>query len=148
MPNKYKLWLVLTLLVAFAAGLLGGIFSERYFFHPRKHDRTRKDAPKPPDLDQMARELGLSLDQKESIKQIFERNEVKFKELRTEMHKRLSDIRAEIEDQIDAVLTPEQKQDMDSIIAQHQDKSKKESEKKKRNSERERSPEKPKGEVK
>ncbi|HUU38556.1 MAG TPA: hypothetical protein VMW46_10205 [Candidatus Desulfaltia sp.] len=148
MPNKYRLWLVLTLLVAFAAGLLGGIFSERDFFHPRKHDRTRRDAPKPPDLEQMARELGLSPDQKESIRQIFESNDGKFKELYTEMHKRLSAIRTEIKDQIDAVLTPEQKQKLDSIIAQHQDKGKKESEKKSRNPERERSPEKPKGEVK
>jgi hypothetical protein len=148
MPNKYRFWLVLTLLVAFAAGLLGGIFSERYFFHPRAHARARRNAQKPPDLEEMAKDLGLSLDQKEMIKQIFERNDVKFKDLRAEMHKRLSDIRSEIKDQIDAVLTPEQKQKLDSIIAQHQSKDKKESEKKGQSSARERSPEKPKGELK
>jgi hypothetical protein len=148
MPNKYRLWLVMTLLVAFAAGLLGGIFSERYFFHPRKHDRTRRDSQRPPDLDQMARELGLSSSQKESIRQIFESNDGKFKELYTEMHQRLSAIRTEIKNQIDAVLTPEQKEKLDSIIAQHRDKNKKEPEKKKRNSESEPSPQKPKGELK
>ncbi|MBN2409881.1 MAG: hypothetical protein JXE07_09100 [Candidatus Aminicenantes bacterium] len=148
MPNKYRLWLVLTLLVAFAAGLLGGIFSERYFFHPRKSDRTRRDAPKPPDLEQMARELTLSPDQKESIRKIFESNDGKFKDLYTEMHKRLSAIRTEIKNQIDAVLTPEQKQKLDSLISQHRNKSKKESDRKKRTSERESSPEKSKGEMK
>jgi uncharacterized protein YneF (UPF0154 family) len=148
MPNRYRLWLVITLLVAFAAGLLGGVFSERYFFHPRKHDRTRRDSPRPPDLDQMARELGLSSGQKESIRQIFESNDGKFKELYTEMHQRLSAIRTEIKNQIDAVLTPEQKEKLDSIIAQHRDKNKKEPEKKKRDSENEPSPQKPKGELK
>jgi Spy/CpxP family protein refolding chaperone len=148
MPNKYRFWLVLTLIVAFAAGLLGGILSERYFFHPRAHTRARRDAQRPPDLEGMARKLGLSLDQKERIKQIFETNDVKFKELRSEMHKRLSDIRAEIKNQIDAVLTPEQKQKLDSIIAQHQQKEKRSSERKRQNSEKEHSQEKPEGERK
>jgi hypothetical protein len=148
MPNKYRFWLVLTLIVAFAAGLLGGIFSERYFFHPRAHARARRDSQRPPDLEGMARNLGLSLDQKETIKQIFETNDVKFKELRAEMHKRLSDIRAEIKNQIDAVLTPEQKQKLDNIIAQHQQKDKRSSEKRGQSSEQERSPEKPEGERK
>lgn len=148
MPNKYRIWLALTLLVAFAAGLLGGIFSERYFFHPRERARARRDAPKPPDLEQMARELDLSLDQKESIRKIFEDNDGKFKDLYTEMHKRLSAIRTEIKNQIDAVLTPEQKQKLDSLIFKHRSKSRKESDNKKRTSEREPSPETPKGEVK
>jgi Spy/CpxP family protein refolding chaperone len=148
MPNKYRLWLVLTLLAAFAAGLMGGIFSERYFFRPHRHSRSQRDTQRAPDLEQMAKDLGLSLDQKESIRQIFERNEVRFKDLRAEMRKRLSDIRAGIKDEIDAVLTPEQKQKLDSIIAQHQAKENKEAEKKRENSERERSPEKPKGEGK
>jgi Spy/CpxP family protein refolding chaperone len=148
MPNKYRFWLVLTLLVAFAAGLLGGIFSERYFFHPREHARARRETQRPPGLEEMAKELGLSLDQKERIRQIFETNDVKFKELRAEMRKRLSDIRAEIKNEIDAVLTPEQKQKLDTIISEHQKKEKDSSDKKRQNSEAERSPEKPKGETK
>lgn len=148
MSNKYRFWLILTLLVAFAAGLLGGIFSERYFFHPKKHDRTRRDSVRPPDLEQMARDLKLSPEQEETIRQIFETNDVKFKDLYAEMRQRLSAIRTEIKDQIDAVLTPEQKKKLDSIIAQHRDRNKRDSGKKKRNSERERSPEKPEGEQK
>ena len=110
MNNKYRLWIVLSLLVAFAAGVLGGIFAERIFFHPRKHTPAQRGPSHAPDLEGMARDLGLSAEQKAEIKKIFEENEVRFKELRTDMHNRLSAIRSEIKNQIDAVLTPEQKQ--------------------------------------
>jgi hypothetical protein len=94
----------------------------------------------------MARHLGLSPDQKESIRQIFERNDSTFKELYTEMHNRLSAIRTEIKNQIDAVLTPEQRQKMEAIIAKHGEQRKKESEQKDKNIERDSSPDKSKGE--
>jgi Spy/CpxP family protein refolding chaperone len=138
--------MVLSLLVAFAAGVLGGVFAERMFLHPRKHTRAQRLQPHPPDLEEMARDLGLSPDQKESIRQIFEKNDSRFKELYTDMHNRLSAIRSEIKNQVDAVLTPEQKQKMDAIIAQHGERRKKEAERKDKNREREDSPEKPKGE--
>ena len=48
--------------------------------------------------------------------------------------------------QIDAVLTPEQKQKMEAIIAKHGEQRKRESEKKDKSVERENSPDKPKGE--
>ena len=146
MNNKYRLWIVLSLLVAFAAGVLGGIFAERIFFHPRQHTRVQRGLSHPPDLEEMARNLGLTADQKESIRQIFERNDSRFKELYTDMHNRLSALRSEIKNQIDAVLTPEQKQKMEAIITRHGEQRKKESEQKDKNIERESSPDKPKGE--
>jgi len=145
MNNKYRLWIVLSLLVAFAAGVLGGIFAERIFFHPRKHTPAQRGPSHPPDLEEMARNLGLSPDQKESIRQIFEKNDSRFKELYTDMHNRLSAIRTEIKNQIDALLTPEQKQKMEAIIARHGERRKSESEQKGKNQERESSPDKPKG---
>lgn len=146
MNNRYRLWIVLSLLVAFAAGILGGIFAERIFFHPRQHTRAQRGLSHPPDLEEMARDLGLSAEQKAAIKNIFEENEVRFKELRTDMHSRLSGIRSEIKNQIDAVLTPEQKQKMEAIIAKHGEQRKKESEQKDKDIEREGSPDKSKGE--
>jgi len=94
----------------------------------------------------MARELGLSAEQKSEIKKIFEENEIRFKELSTDMHNRLSGIRSEIKNQIDAVLTPEQKQKMEAIITLHGEKRRKESEQKDKDIEREGSPDKSKGE--
>ena len=62
------------------------------------------------------------------------------------MHSRLSALRSEIKNQIDAVLTPEQKQKMEALIAQHGEQRKRESDRKDKESQRENSPDKPKGE--
>ena len=151
MINKYKLWIVLSLLAAFAAGLLGGIFSERHYFHRKRHAnmaRTQRNEPRPPDLEKMSRDLGLSAEQQDQIKKIFESNDTRLKELRTEMHNRLSGIRAEIQSQMDAVLTPEQKSKLESIIDRHREQGKRESEQRRKDMGREDSPDKPKGEVK
>jgi Spy/CpxP family protein refolding chaperone len=148
MTNKLKLWIALSLLVAFAAGVLGGIFSERYFFRARRHARIERNPSHPPDLERMARELGLSAEQKAEIKKIFDGNDARLKELRSEMDTRLSGIRTEIKNQIDAVLTPEQKRTFETIIAKHIEQRKKESEQRRPSSEGERSPDKPKGDVK
>jgi Spy/CpxP family protein refolding chaperone len=96
----------------------------------------------------MARDLGLSVEQQDQVKKIFESNDVRLKELRAEMHNRLSGIRSEIKSQIDAVLTPEQKSKFESIIAKHRERAKKESEQRRIDRGRENSPDKPKGEVK
>jgi len=146
MNNKYRLWIVLSLVGAFSAGVLGGIFAERNFIHPRQHTRVERGPNHPPDLEEMGRELGLSPDQKEGIRQIFEKNDSRFKELYTEMHDRLSSLRSEIKNQIDAVLTPEQKQKMEAIISKHGEQRKKASEQKDKENERDNSPDKPKGE--
>jgi Spy/CpxP family protein refolding chaperone len=62
------------------------------------------------------------------------------------MHNRLSVIRTEIKNQIDVVLTPEQKQKMEAIITKHGEQRKKESEQKDKDIERDGSPDKSKGE--
>jgi len=148
MPNKYKFWIVLSLLVAFGAGLLGGIFRERYFFHKRSHLPSQRDTVHFPSLDEMAQELGLSAEQQEQIKKIFEGNEAKLKNLRSDMHARLSGIRSELKNQVDAILTPEQKQKLESSIEKYLQKRKKEFEEKRQNFEKERSQEKSKGDLK
>jgi DNA anti-recombination protein RmuC len=151
MINKYKLWIILSLFAAFAAGLLGGVFCERNYFHRKRRAstaRTQRNEPRPPDIREMARDLGLSAEQQDEIKKIFESNDIRLKELRTEMHNRLSGIRSEIKDQIDAVLTPEQKSKFESIIAKHREQAKKESELRRNDRGREDSPDRPKGEVK
>jgi len=145
MNAKYRLWIVLPLLAAFAAGVVGGIFLERNILHPRHHTRAQRSASHPPNLDEMARELGLSPDQKEAIRRIFESNDSKFKDLYGEMHDRLAVLRSEIKTKIDALLTPEQKQKMEAIIAKHGEQRRNESREGDKN-ERDPSPNKPEGE--
>lgn len=147
MKNKSRFWIILVVLVAFVAGLLGGFWVERYLIQ-KKRPRFRPKPPREetvrfPSLDQMSRELGLSEDQQAAIRQAFERNDVRLKELRSDMHSRLTQIRAQLKTEIDAILTVEQKQKFEAMIQRYLEERKKEFEKRKGDSERERSPDKP-----
>lgn len=150
MPSKYRFWLVLTLLVAFAAGLVGGIFSERYYFHRKRHARPadiQRSSPHFPTLEQMAQELRLSTEQQEKIKQAFLKTEAKFKELRADMHARLRAIRTDLKSEIEAVLTEEQRQKFEAMIENYL-RQRKQASDRREGSSRERSREKPKGDMK
>lgn len=150
MMGKYKFWIVLSVLVAFAAGLLGGIWSERYFFHRKRHDRiarAQRDSVHFPSLEQISQELELSAEQQEQIKKIFERNDVKLKELRSDMHGQLRKIRAELKSELDGVLTAEQRKKFEEMIQNYILQRKKEYEKRRENSGRQNSAENPKGDI-
>jgi Spy/CpxP family protein refolding chaperone len=130
MKNKYKFWIVLSLVVAFGAGVIGGVFGERYYLQKR-HARGDRGRAHPPSLEQMAKDLGLSAGQQEQIKKIFESNEAKLKVLRADMHGRLRSIRAELKSEIDNVLTAEQRQKIEAMIKKYDAKRKKETEEQK-----------------
>jgi Spy/CpxP family protein refolding chaperone len=151
MQNRYKLWIVLALVGAFGAGLLGGIFSERYYFHSQRRDRPavgQRGGPHFPSLEEMARELELSAEQQGKIKAIFEENDARLKDLRTEMHSRLGTIRSALKDKIDVVLTPEQKAKLEAKIEKYLKQRKEANEKRRPDSDRERPQDKPTGEMK
>ncbi len=151
MPNKYKLWLVLALVVAFGAGLLGGIFGERSYFHSRRHAQLTQSQRGPrhfPSLGQLARELGLSAEQQDQIKKIFEDNDAQLKELRPEMDARLGAIRSSLKDKMDAVLTPEQQTKLEARIREHIQKRKRDAERRRLRPDGERPQDKPTGEMK
>lgn len=125
MRNKFKFWIVLSLLVVFAAGVAAGIFSEKYLIS-KKPGRERR-APYPfPSLEMMAQELGLSQEQKERIREIFNSNEERLKGLRGYMHDRLSEIRTQLKTEIESVLNPEQKQKFEAMIEKYLSQRKKE----------------------
>ncbi len=151
MMGKYKFWIVLSFLVAFTAGLLGGIWSERYFFRKKgraKIARAQRDSVHFPSLERMAQELELSGEQQEQIKKIFERNDIKLKELRSDMHGRLTKIRAELKRELDGVLTAEQRKKFEEMIQNYLLQRKEEYEKRRENSRRQNSAESPKGDMK
>jgi hypothetical protein len=149
MQNRYKFWLVLSLVVAFGAGLLGGLFAERYYFHARRHAQMARQRAGShfPSLEQLSRQLGLSAGQQEQIKKIFEDHEAQLKDLRGDMNSRLGTIRSELKTKMDAVLTPEQKVKLEASIREHIEKRKREAEKRRSGSEGERPQDKPTGET-
>jgi Spy/CpxP family protein refolding chaperone len=151
MQNRYKLWLVLTLVVAFGAGLMGGICGERYYFHGRRHaqmQRPQRTGAHFPSLERLSRELGLSAGQQDQIRKIFEDHDAELRELRAEMNSRLGTIRSGLKDKMDAVLTPEQKTKLEASIKEHMEQRKREAEKRRSSSDRERPQDKPTGESK
>lgn len=151
MQNKYKFWLVLSLVVAFGAGLLGGIFSERYYFHNRRHARlarSQRGGPHFPSLEQLARDLGLSAGQQDQIKKIFEDNDAQLKEMRADMDTGLGAIRSALKDKMDSVLTPEQKAKLEARIKEHIQQRKRDAERRRPGPDRERPQDKPTGEMK
>ena len=125
MLKKYKLWVVLTLLVVFGLGAAAGILGERYIMHRR--DR-RPSQPRTPYvlLDPVVKTLGLTAEQQASIRDIFKRSDERMKVLDAEIHARLREMRAELKSEVDAILTPEQRAKLEDMIqkerARHQPK--------------------------
>jgi len=110
--NKSKLWIALALVLVFAAGITLGVFGGRWLLARRAPDR-RPDAPS---HEQWAKELGLTAEQQAAIREIFKKSDEKIRELRLDFNNHLGEIRDAMRKDIDAVLTPEQRQKMAAMI--------------------------------
>lgn len=127
MKTKYKILVALTLLVVFGLGAAAGILGERYVVH-KKDRRTAAGRPHMPSPEAWAKELGLTQDQQDKIKEIFKRNEERMKAFRTENRAKLGELRKMLSDEINAVLTPEQREKNDAMIRRFEEWRKKDSE--------------------
>jgi Spy/CpxP family protein refolding chaperone len=106
------LWIALALVLVFAAGVALGVFGGRWLLAKRPPDR-RNDAPS---HERWAKELGLTAEQQATMREIFKKNDDRIKELRTDYYKHIGEMRDEMRKEIDAVLTPEQRQKMAAMI--------------------------------
>jgi Spy/CpxP family protein refolding chaperone len=122
--KRPTVWLAGALVLVFLAGAAAGVFFERLVLSPRPPHR--KPPSHFPSMEMMSRELGLSAEQQSRIKEIFERNEERFRALRGDIRKHLSDIREQLKREIDAVLTPEQIKQLQDMIERHKDKGRRE----------------------
>lgn len=136
MKNNYKLWIILSLIVVFIAGVISGILIDKNVLNERKHDTRRRSSTHFPTLEIMAEELALSTEQQEQIREIFQNNEERFKNLRSDMHRSLSDIRAQLLTDINSVLTNEQKTKFEAMIDKYRSQRKREYEERKRRQEK------------
>jgi len=125
MNKKYKLWIALTLLVVFALGVAGGVLGERYFMHKRDRRPGQERTPFPL-LEPVAKALGLTVEQRDKIREVFKQNDERMKGLDTEIHARLREMRGRLKGEIDGILTAEQRLKLDEMIkkemAKHQPK--------------------------
>ena len=117
MNNKARLWILLSFAAVLVAGIAGGLVLGRSW--PRGGpSRSFRSGP-PPSLDQLAKDLDLTPVQKEEIRKIFERNEERLKELKTQIHLRLGEVRERLKSEIDSVLTPQQREKLQALLERH-----------------------------
>jgi hypothetical protein len=133
MKNHNKFWIVLSLIVVFAAGFTGGVLFEKHLFSKKVEKREkRRSSVRFPSLEMMAEELSLTPEQKEQIREIFKNNEERFKSLRKNIDEHLSSIRAQLKTEIKNVLTDEQNLKFEAMIKKYISQRKKEMDKRKR----------------
>ena len=114
--SKPKLWIALALVLVFAAGVVVGAFGGRWLLAKRPSDRRPDNAERYPSQERWAKELGLTAEQQAKIREIFKQNEDRIKELRSDYYKHIGEMRDALRKDIDAVLTPEQRQKMTAMI--------------------------------
>lgn len=136
MRNKYKFWIVFSLIVVFFAGITGGIFINKYLILKKpeweKSDKTKRKSVRFPSFEIMAKELNLIPKQEEQIREIFKNNENKLKDLRSHLHEQLSEIRTQLKKEIENVLDQEQKKKFEAMIEKYIPQRRKEMEKRKK----------------
>ncbi len=143
MKNHYKLWTIISLIIVFSAGLISGVLLDKHIFNkkPQRHtqrtDYKRTSSTRYPMLDQWTQELGLTVEQKEKIQEIFKNFnlEEQFKTLRKNMNESLREIRLQLNNEIKSVLTEEQKVKYETMINNYHSQRKRESVKRKKKSE-------------
>jgi Spy/CpxP family protein refolding chaperone len=131
--KQSRLWVVISLVLVFAAGAAAGIFAQRCLFNPKPVQRVQSNrGPSPAEWEKT---LGLSEEQKTQIHEIFKKSDVRIEELRSDFYKseyykeyskRVGEIRAQLRKDINAVLTPEQKAKQDEMEKKFREARKKE----------------------
>jgi len=117
MKNNYKFWIILSLVIVFLAGIMGGILFDRYVIDKKPARSSRRaSSVRFPTLEMMAQELNISSTQQEQIREIFKNNEVRIKTVRKDVNKRFLSMRTQIRSEIFDVLNEEQKLKFEDMI--------------------------------
>lgn len=118
MNKKARFWIIFSFLAVLAAGIAGGLFLGRSWHRGGGPSRSYRSSP-PPSLERLAKDLDLTPAQNEEIKKIFARNEERLKELRTQIHTHLGEMRGRLKTEIDNVLTPQQREKFNALLERH-----------------------------
>lgn len=129
MNKTAKLWIILSIVAVFLAGLAGGILIDKTFLvkKPRRSP-TQKSSVRFPTLEIMAEDLGLSQEQQDSIRQIFRDSEEALRLYRKQIQVRFDEIRKNLLDDIKNVLNDDQVTKFEAMIEKYRAARKKEHE--------------------
>ena len=137
MKNNYKIWIIFSLIIVFIAGIVCGILLEKQVFDKEgKGSSHRRRSTHFPTLEMMAKELSLTSDQQDKIKELFSSNEERFRTLRSEVHKTLSDIRSQMITDIKSVLDDNQNKKFEAMIEKYKAQRRREHEERKNRADR------------
>ena len=117
MKKYHKLWIVISLIIVFAAGLGSGILLEKQLRIKRyKKVERKRETVRFPTIETMAEQLSLTSEQQEQIRGFFRNNEEQFKSMQKKMRKDLSEMRIKLLEDIKSVLTEDQIFKFDEMI--------------------------------
>ncbi|PYS43875.1 MAG: hypothetical protein DMF71_05685 [Acidobacteria bacterium] len=115
--TKLMMWLVLVavfLLGSVSGAALTGLIRSRASGERPDHERAMKER-----FDKMRSELNLSDQQTTAVRAILEETRNEYRALKTELRPRFEEPRQKARTRIRALLTPEQQQKFDAMVAQH-----------------------------
>jgi Spy/CpxP family protein refolding chaperone len=114
MTRRVYIYFILTFLLGLTLGGAGTFFFTWYTGHwHMRFDPQRI-------VDHMRRDLKLSDNQVQQLRQIMDETDAKFKELRKQSSPAFDNIRHEMRDRIRRILTPEQIVKFDEIVRRHE----------------------------
>ena len=136
MKNNYKLWIAVSFMAIFAAGIVGGVVLERHVLDqkPERQYRTSREGSRDAGnrfFDKMVVELSLTPEQQEQMREIFKNSEERIKNLRGEMDKQFHALRAQFVEEIKSILTEEQIRKYDAMIEEYRARRRAQTEKRK-----------------
>ncbi len=119
------------MVIIFAAGLVAGVFIDKHLIQKK----IRRSPTPFPTLKIMSKELNLTSEQEQKIREIFKNNEERFKSLKKEMDGKLFAIRTQLKKDIDSVLSEEQRKKFEAMIEKYLAQRRREGEKMRRHRE-------------
>lgn len=140
MKNSNKFWIILSLIIVFAAGVVAGVLFDNKILdkRPGRGERERNSV-RFPTIEMIAEELSLTEEQQEKFRQTFRDNEERLKNYRAQIHEQFGSLRAQLKKEIDSILTEEQQVKFQAMIDKYLSERKKQMEERDRRSkERER----------
>lgn len=122
--NKPRVWIVLSFILVFAAGAVAGLFGHKWLTSKRMANRG-PNVGHGSVMDFWSKEIGLDEAQLLRLREVFKandarmRDDLQLKEMRTARAKRYEELRLQLKNEIDAVLTPAQKAKLEETLKRY-----------------------------
>jgi flagellar basal body-associated protein FliL len=117
MKNSNKFWIIVSLIVVFAAGVIAGVLFDNKLLDKRsRRSEKERNSVRFPTIEMIAEELSLTEEQQEKFRQIFRDNEERLKNYRAQIHEQYGSLRAQLKKEIDSILTEEQQVKFQAMI--------------------------------